>query len=193
MGPRNQRAQARVGEEVVADSDAALRVDGPDGPSLWFPRTSATDAALAGDDPLGWSGSGDLAEHVTFDPARVQLEVVDVFPPGEARDVTRKRFPCWVDVADLVRVMDVQPLGDGRYQGAVHTDGRRPVVEGSQMLGQSVIAASRHAPGRRAVFASMAFVRAVDAGAPFEIVLDEVTGGRTFSGLRTTAVQGGRV
>ena len=71
-------------------------------------------------------------------------------------------------------------------------DHRRPVVEGSQILGQSIVAASRHAPGRRVVSASMVFARAADAREPYQIALEPVTGGRTFTALRADATQAGR-
>jgi acyl-CoA thioesterase II len=69
---------------------------------------------------------------------------------------------------------------------------QRPVVEGSQMLGQAIVAAGRHAPGRRPVSAHMAFVRAADALAPLEVTLDEVSAGRTFTAVAAEVGQGGR-
>jgi acyl-CoA thioesterase II len=76
--------------------------------------------------------------------------------------------------------------------GATRSDWRRPVVEGSQMLAQAVVAASRHASGRRAVSASMVFPRVADARLPYHLVLDEVTSGRTFTTVRAEARQGER-
>ncbi len=63
-------------------------------------------------------------------------------------------------------LLDVERDGDLAFVAGAHTDGRRPVVEGSQMLGQAIVAAGRHAPGRRVVSASMMFLRAADAGSP---------------------------
>lgn len=104
-----------------------------------------------------------------------------------------ERHPPWGDVTDLIAVLDVQPDGDRRFTGAVHADERRPVVEGSQMLGQSILAASRLVPGRRAVHTSMVFTRVADARVPYAIELDEVATGRTFAAFSTRAVQGARV
>jgi acyl-CoA thioesterase II len=106
--------------------------------------------------------------------------------------VTVKRFPTWGDAADLVDVLAVRPDGDRRYVSAVRSDLRRPVVEGSQMLGQAIVAGSRHVPGRRAVSSSMVFTRAADARAPYAIELEEVSSGRTFAALGVRAAQGGR-
>ena len=81
--------------------------------------------------------------------------------------MTIKRFPTWGDAAHLIDVLDVRPTdGSNPASSAVaRSDGRRPVVEGSQMLGQAIVAAGRHAAGRRVVSASMIFLRAADARA----------------------------
>jgi acyl-CoA thioesterase II len=182
------RARASVGERTIAESRAAIRVDHADAaPELWFPRVDV----LAAD--LGRSGEGELHDHLTFDPEQVHLELIDEVDGDDPRDVTVKRFPVWGDAADLIDILDVRPQGDGTFESVVPCyDWRRPVVEGSQILGQSIVAASRHAPGRRAVAASMVFPRAADARSPYRIRLDEVTSGRTFTALRADASQGGR-
>ncbi len=68
----------------------------------------------------------------------------------------------------------------------------RPVVEGSQLLGQAIVAAGRHAPGRRAVSASMVFLRAADAERPVTLELDELSAGRTFTTLGVSVGQDDR-
>ena len=133
-----------------------------------------------------------LAGYAAFDHDRVRVELLDG-PPGAApRDVTLKRFPTWGDAADLVDVLDVRPAGPGRFRSATRGDWRRPVVEGSQMLGQAIVAAGRHAPGRRTVSAHMVFPRAADASRPLELTVDEVSAGRTFTTLTVHVDQGQR-
>ena len=68
----------------------------------------------------------------------------------------------------------------------------RPVVEGSQILGQAIVAASRSSPNRRVVSASMTFPRAADARCSYRMQLDPITDGRTFTTLRAHATQGDR-
>ena len=220
---RPHRARAWWGGTLLAESAAAVRVDRPDGaPMLWFPcadirfdllrdedRRDEDERSLWGiDDPenhdvrTGLDGSDVLrvhrdgldgawpAGHGCFDHDRVRVEIVDGDAPP---DTTVKRFPTWGDAADLVEVLDVQPDGDGRFVSAVRADWRRPVVEGSQMLGQSLVAAARHAPGRRPVSASMVFCRVADARTPIAFELDEVAAGRTFTTLTARAHQAGRV
>ena len=113
--------------------------------------------------------------------------------PGRAeRDITVKRFPTWGDASDLISVLDVRPDGDLRYVGLARSDGRRPVVEGSQMLAQSIVAAGRHATDRRPVSAGMLFLRPADAARPLRFELEEVSAGRTFTGLVARVLQDGR-
>lgn len=175
---------------MLADTTAALRVDHDDRPpELWFPVADVHAGRSAG----RWhDGEGELAGYARPDLDRVLVELVDAAPGDDERDVTVKRFPTWGDAADLVRVLDVQPTGPGRWAGAVHTDHRRPVVEGSQLLGEAVVAALRTHPGRRVVSASMCFTRAADARRPVGVELDGVADGRTFTALRAAAVQDGR-
>jgi acyl-CoA thioesterase len=179
-----------LGDDVVAETRAALRVDVPGGaPTLWFPAADAR--AVPAD--LVAIGEGDLAGYLAVDADRARVELVDGRDGDEARDVTVKRFPTWGDADDLVALLDMRPDGAGRWVGAVRSDWRRPVVEGSQLLGQAIVAAGRHSGGRRAVAAAMAFTRAADARRPVAIELDRVADGRTFTTLAARAVQDERV
>ena len=217
--PLGYRARALLGDTVLADSAGALRLDDPERTaSLWFPLADvATDALVAAgdgaDDRLGsvttWSVAkggravartlaappaelAALAGRITFDTGEVVVEVEDRAPADDPRDVTVKRFPTWGDVADLVAVMDVMPNDDGSWSSVARTMPDRPVVEGSQMLGQAVVAAMRTFPGRRAVSVHMAFVRPADARRPLRFVLDEVSAGRAFGALSVRVEQEGR-
>lgn len=97
--------------------------------------------------------------------------------------------------SDLVRTLDVQPDGPGRYVGRPDPDADRArrVVEGSQMLGQALVAAARQVPGRRPVSAWMGFLRVADTTSPLSFELDEQSNGRTFSGLAVRVRQGDRL
>lgn len=99
----------------------------------------------------------------------------------------------WGTTADLVSLIDVQPDGNGGWVGGTYTDGVRPVVEGSQLLGESIVAAMRETNGRRAVSASMLFTRVADAREPVTICLDKVSDGRTMTAFATRASQHERV
>ncbi len=134
----------------------------------------------------------DLVGFGTFDQERVRIEIIDGRASDADRDVTIKEFPTWGDAADLIDVMDVRPDGPLHFVSPARSDGRRPVVEGSQMLGQAVVAAGRHAAGRRVVSATMMFLRAADARLPLRFELAELSAGRTFTGLTVQVRQGER-
>lgn len=168
--------------EGAVDASASDRWDGPvasafDGRDVLWRFTDPSPQ-------ISW-----LSDLAAFDHDRVRVEVVDEVEGDTPRDVSVKRFPTWGDAADLVEILDVQPKGDGSYVSAIRPDPRRPVVEGSQMLGQAIVAAGRHAPDRRTVSAHMMFLRAADPGKPLEFELEELSGGRTFTSLIVRVTQ----
>lgn len=224
------RARAWWGDELLADSTSALRVDMPGhSPWLWFPwddvrserlrssgieswnggeveRFDADGPAPARAEAIAWGdelddaprdGTGvvrrcvtpprgleELHDHALVDHVQARVELVDTVEGDDPRDLTTKRFPTWGDADELVAVLE---------GGSAVADQHRPVVEGSQLLGQAIVAAMRAAPGRRVVSAHMAFVRAADATRPVDIELEPVANGRSFTAFAARAVQGERV
>jgi acyl-CoA thioesterase len=98
-------------------------------------------------------------------------------------------------IASFVDVLDVRPDGERAYLGLPRNDGQshRNVVEGSQILGQAIVAAGRYAPGRRVVHASMVFMRAANAMEPLRVELDELSSGRNFSAVAPQVRQAGKL
>jgi acyl-CoA thioesterase II len=194
--PYPYRATAWWEGQVVARSDSCLSVEAAgELPLLYFPRA---DVHLHESDELSAcvrpGEAEDLDGYVGFDQDRVRVEVTDEAEWDTAGEVTAKRFPTWGDVTHLVDVMDVRPTHEGlTYVSVPRSDGRRPVVEGSQMLGQAIVAAGRHAGERRVISASMIFLRAADAREPLRFELTELSAGRTFSSVRIEVVQGDRL
>jgi acyl-CoA thioesterase II len=171
---------------IVGDASA------PRSPDSWHtPTAEGSD----GHDVL-WSftePSPDLAwlsDLAAFDDDRMRVELIDARPGDEPRDVTVKRFPTWGDSSDLIDLLEVRPDGDQGYVSVARGDEPRPVVEGSQMLGQAVVAAGRHSGGRRIVSAQMVFVRAADSRVPMRFELTELSAGRTFTTLAVDVRQG---
>ncbi len=212
------RARAWAGQTLLAESERCVALERKGQPSvLYFPRDDIAWSLLraAGPDDARdgtgtselWTAGGQphpvvrvltepalgldaLRAHGTFDLEAVCVEVVDAVPGTAPRDVTLKRFPTWGDAAHLLALIDVQPDGDGRYAGGVHSDGRRPVVEASQILGQAIVAGSRRAPGRRTVSRRTCVVRPADARRPLGFELEELSAGRTFTGLAVRVTPG---
>jgi acyl-CoA thioesterase II len=133
-----------------------------------------------------------LRDRVAFDSDRVRVELVDAMEGADPRDESVKRFPVWGDSDDLIDILRVRPEGDGRFTAPALADEGRPVVEGSQMLGQAIVAAGSLAPGRRIVSAHMVFFRPADARLPLEFELTEHSSGRSFSTLGVSVIQAGK-
>jgi acyl-CoA thioesterase II len=192
------RASAWSDGGLVARSDSCLCLQEPgQTPVLYFPLTDIDLDRLEGkggrhavvEPPTTQIA---LAGFGAFDQDRVRIEISDGREGDAPRDVTIKRFPTWGDAAHLIDQLDVRPDGGLSFVGVARSDGRRPVVEGSQMLGQAIVAAGRHAAGRRVVSASMIFLRSADARQPLRFELEELSSGRIFTGLAVRVLQGER-
>lgn len=89
-------------------------------------------------------------------------------------------------VADLLSIFDVAPVDDHRYRGG-SDPGVRDVIDGSQVLAQAIVAASKSSPGKSATTAHAVFCRAVHADQPIDFAVDLVHDGRTFTTAVVTA------
>jgi acyl-CoA thioesterase len=107
--------------------------------------------------------------------------------------VTRTERSTWGDASHLIELLDVRADATGSYVSVARADEQRPVVEGSQMLGQAIVAASRHAPARRVVSAHMVFMRVADARLPLRFDVEELQNGRTFTTVVVRVSQDERV
>ena len=104
---------------------------------------------------------------------------------AEPRAPEELRVP-WGDAAHLIDMLNVRRDTDGTFVSVTRDNAanrHRGVVEGSQMLAQSIVAAGRHAPGRRIVSATLVFMRAANTSEPLRIELEELLDGRNFSTL----------
>ena len=94
-------------------------------------------------------------------------------------------------VVGMVELFDVTPDGAHRYAG--YSDGgHRRVVDGSQLLAQSIVAASKELPDHGVRSAQAVFTRAVDDVRPLWFEVDVTHCGRTFAGAIVTVGQGDR-
>jgi acyl-CoA thioesterase len=100
-------------------------------------------------------------------------------------------------LANLIAVFDVTPDGDGgsdgygRFTGGGDGGGRN-VIDGSQLLAQSIVAASKAFPGRTARSAHVLFVAAARPGVPLSFTVAPVRNGRSFASAVVTVTQGER-
>jgi acyl-CoA thioesterase len=91
----------------------------------------------------------------------------------------------------MLEVFDVEPVGPHQYVGQ-HDAGDRAVIDGSQVLAQSIVAATKSCPTKVVRSAKALFVSAIDAAAPIEMAVEVVREGRTVASARVVGTQGGR-
>ncbi|WP_199747829.1 acyl-CoA thioesterase [Actinomadura sp. WAC 06369] len=96
-------------------------------------------------------------------------------------------------LARMLDVFDVAPAGAGRsaFTGGSDGGGRR-VADGSQLLAQCVVAASKTFPGRTVRSAHALFVAVADPAQPLEFAVAPVREGRSFASATIAVGQGGR-
>ena len=217
--PCPRQAEAWAGDVLIARSNRCLVVKETDHVDrLYFPesdvhwnRLTETDhhticpfkgeadywSLTAIDPPLenvAWTYRTPFPEvagiegHVAFYQERVRIVVVEQWPDGST---VHTSFPLWGDARDLLRLIDVEPNGVGKFVGAAYGDTARNVVEGGQLLGQAIAAAAKTTPGQRVVSASMIFAKAATFDAPIDVTVEVLRSGRTFSTLEARIEQGG--
>jgi uncharacterized protein (DUF427 family)/acyl-CoA thioesterase len=134
---------------------------------------------------------GGIKDHVCFYQDRTRIEIDEQWPndrPGYRRP---RRFPAWGDAAELVRLMDVQPAGDGEFIAPAYGRTSRNVVEGGQLLGEAIVAACKTVPGQRVTSAFMTFSKAASFDLPQELSVSVLRGGRSFSTVAVHVHQDG--
>jgi uncharacterized protein (DUF427 family)/acyl-CoA thioesterase len=234
--PWRGRGRVRLGGRLLAESDACLIVQESDhAAQLYFPEASvaweqfaATDhhticpfkgeadywTCVASDPPLenvAWSYRAPfeevagLAGYVAFYPDRLEVELVEALPSDPGHEVVH-RFPPWGDAADLLHLLDVKEVGEGRFGSPpypdpplgtfipqLHNKHARLVIEGGQLLAEAIVAAAKSVPGQRVTSASMIFSRAARFDATHEIEVETLRRGRGFSTLETRTTQAGKL
>ena len=95
-------------------------------------------------------------------------------------------------LAGMLDVFDVSPVGDHRYVGQ-HDAGDRAVIDGSQVLAQSIVAATKSCPTKVVRSVHALFGSAIDAAQPIELAVEVVRDGRTVATARVVGTQAGRV
>ncbi len=94
-------------------------------------------------------------------------------------------------LAAMLAVFDVTPAGEGRFVGT-NDYGERAIVDGSQVLAQAIVAASKTIDTKVVRQASAIFCRPVKGEDPIDFTVEVVQNGRTFATAIVTAAQSGR-
>lgn len=139
--------------------------------------------------------------HIAFYTDRVQVELLETVEE-DGGNVVAYPFPVWGTAAELAHLIDVEPDGDDRFTSPSFPDPplgtfvdipdhrrSRQVIEGGQLLGQAIVAASKTVPDQRVVSASMVFTRAARFDSPLTVDVDVLRRGRTYSTVETRITQ----
>jgi acyl-CoA thioesterase II len=129
-----------------------------------------------------------IAGHVSFYDEALRIVVVESWADGTSVPAT---FPLWGDADELVRVIDVEPTGEGQFIGPAHGPTRRNVVEGGQLLAEAIVATAKTLSDQRVTSASMIFMKAASFDSPVDLAVDVLRRGRTFSTTEVRVSQHG--
>jgi acyl-CoA thioesterase II len=97
------------------------------------------------------------------------------------------------ELADLVNVLDLEPLDDGHFRARNFTAGLGGVVFGGQLLAQSIVAASTVDPSKEVKSIHTVFSRAGALDQPLDIEVDPMHVGRALASATVTVRQGERL
>lgn len=95
-------------------------------------------------------------------------------------------------VEEMIEKFDVQSIGENRFEG-FSLSGNRGVTDASEMLSQSIVAASKLEPAKVLKSIHMVFAKAAMSDKPVEIILEPMNSGRSFASMALTVRQGDRL
>lgn len=95
-------------------------------------------------------------------------------------------------LAEMLDIFDVRRISDSSFEGD-SDPGTRDVIDGSQLLAQSIVAAAKQCPERSVRSAHAVFTRTAKAHQPIAFDVEVVHAGRTFVTTAVRAHQGERV
>ncbi|MBO0856573.1 MAG: thioesterase family protein [Nocardia sp.] len=96
-------------------------------------------------------------------------------------------------MAWMLEIFDVVPVPDDPARFTGDSDGgERRIVDGSQILAQSIVAASKALPGRSVRNAHALFVSAAVPDVPLDFTVAPIKVGRSYASVNVRAEQGGK-
>ncbi len=132
-----------------------------------------------------------IKDYVCFYQERTRIEIDEPWPDDPPGYVRRRRFPAWGDAAELLGLMDVEQMGEGRFVAPAYGETSRDVVEGGQQIGAAIVAACKTVPGQRVTSAFMTFSKSVAHSQSQELSAEVLRAGRSFSTVEVRVKQEG--
>src|SRR5438874_11064808 len=153
-----------------------------------FTRGAAAEENVVWAYPTPFPEVGGLKGFVCFYHERVRVVTQERWPDGT---LVTNRFPGWGDAAELLRLMDVEPVDQTTFVAPAYGQTDRNVLEGGQLLGDAIVAASKTIPTQRVTSASMIFSKAAGFDEAVDVAVDVLRHGRTFSTVEVRLSQAG--
>jgi acyl-CoA thioesterase len=97
------------------------------------------------------------------------------------------------DLDELVKVLELEPVGEGRFRAENFVSGLGGVVFGGQLLAQSIVAAATVDPTKEVKSIHTVFARGGAPDQPLDIDVDTMHVGRALASTTVTVRQGERL
>ena len=97
------------------------------------------------------------------------------------------------ELSDLLKVLDLEAVGDGRYRAQNFGEGPGMVVFGGQLLAQALVAGSMADEAKEVKSLHTIFARSGAIDQPLDVDVDVMHTGRAFASATVSFSQGGRV
>jgi acyl-CoA thioesterase-2 len=97
------------------------------------------------------------------------------------------------ELAELLEVLDLEPVGEGRFRGQNFSDGPGGVVFGGQLLAQAIVAGASIDPSKEVKTVHTIFARGGDPSKPLDIEVEAMHTGRALASATVTIRQGERL
>jgi acyl-CoA thioesterase-2 len=97
------------------------------------------------------------------------------------------------ELSELLGVLDLEPVGDGRFRGQNFSDGPGGVVFGGQLLAQSIVAGASIDPSKEVKTVHTVFARGGALDQPLDIEVEAMHTGRALASAAVTIRQGERL
>jgi acyl-CoA thioesterase II len=97
------------------------------------------------------------------------------------------------ELAELLGVLDLEPVGEGRFRGQNFSDGPGGVIFGGQLLAQAIVAGATIDPTKEVKTVHTIFARGGDPSQPLDIDVEAMHTGRALASSTVTIRQGERL
>ena len=112
--------------------------------------------------------------------------------PGRVRSSTDEGGNV-AELSELLEVLDLEPVGEGRFRAQNFSEGPGGVVFGGQLLAQSIVAGGTIDPTKEVKSIHTVFARGGDLSKPLDMEVEAMHTGRALASATVTVRQGERL